>query len=308
MASRTILLGPQRRPTVSAVIRGLGVEGPIATVNAGWREREPDDAELGALLDGRARNLGLHGRWLDVLERDPEFAAAERRRRELLDELQEVYVLRLEHAVAAVLELRRRPGYARLHAVAHDDAVAAVRTLDTRHAELVAEVHAQFYEAYPPHERPAVAEHRAAVADLLSGTGALAIAGGHVGVLVACLHLFNVAAALDGMPVVAWSAGAMAVADRVVLFHDFAPEGRAYAEVYDAGLGLCRDLVPLPHARRRLRLGDADRVALFARRFAPARCVLLDEGTRVDVGEDGTLPAGTRVLTADGHVGSANAA
>jgi hypothetical protein len=60
--------------------------------------------------------------------------------------------------------------------------------------------------------------------------------------------------------------------------------------------------VPLPHARARLLLDDTPRMAVFARRFAPARCVLLENGTRLDVGSDGDFPPGARVLAADGHV------
>ena len=42
-------------------------------------------------------------------------------------------------------------------------------------------------------------------------------------------------------------------------------------------------------------------MAVFARRFAPARCVLLETGTRIEV-PDGGWPPGTRVLGEDGHV------
>jgi len=61
-------------------------------------------------------------------------------------------------------------------------------------------------------------------------------------------------------------------------------------------------VVPLPHARARLLLDDAPRMAVFARRFAPARCVLLENGTRMDTGSDGGCPPGTRVLGPDGRV------
>ena len=44
---------------------------------------------------------------------------------------------------------------------------------------------------------------------------------------------------------------------------------------FDAGLGLCRGLLALPDARRRLRLEDPARVALLARRFAPDLCAAL---------------------------------
>ena len=54
---RVILLGPQRKPTVDAVARALSLDGPVATITAGWQEREPDDAELSALLGGRTASL-----------------------------------------------------------------------------------------------------------------------------------------------------------------------------------------------------------------------------------------------------------
>jgi hypothetical protein len=298
-----VLLGPQRfRPSVRKTVRSLDVDRPVATITAGWRERESDDTELDELLDGRSLNLGLYTRRQDVITRDPEFAQAARDRSEVLKELHSVYVLRLDHATAAVGELVVRDIHARVAASALDDAIAAVRDIDERHLELVAEVHADFYDQMQPHEREPIAEHRAAVAALLGRCSAVTIAGGHVGALLWCLNLFNVTPVLRELPVVAWSAGAMAVTDRVVLFNDNAPDGRAYAEVYDAGLGLCREVVALPHARRRLRLEDPVRVLVMARRFAPSQCVVLDDGVRVDCGDGGGCPPGTRVLTADGRV------
>jgi hypothetical protein len=40
-----------------------------------------------------------------------------------------------------------------------------------------------------------------------------------------------------------------------------------------------RGAVFLPHASTRLALEDGDRVALFARRFSPAACLTLDDGS-----------------------------
>jgi hypothetical protein len=76
----------------------------------------------------------------------------------------------------------------------------------------------------------------------------------------------------------------MVLGERVVLFHDHPPQGAGNVEVFEAGLGLVRGLLPLPHARSRLALVDAQRVALVARRFAPIPCVTLDHGDwlRVD--------------------------
>jgi hypothetical protein len=305
---RTILLGPQRRPTLDFVVRSLDLAGPFVTVTAGWQEREQEDGELGQLLGGQAVNLGLYGRWLDVQERDPEYAAASRAVQEILSALADLYLLRLDYALQAVYALQHRaPGGVVASAVASAvaEGVAAVRELDAAHLLRVNEVRGEFFARLPPHERPVIASHRAAVAGLLGPAAALVVAGGHVGVLAEVLHLFNVAAALQSFPgpVIAWSAGAMALADRIVLFHDRSPEGPGHPEVYGSGLSVVRDVVPLPHARARLLLDDTPRMAVFARRFAPASCVLLEAGTRVELsGADGGPPAGARVLGADGHV------
>jgi len=104
---RITLLGPQRRPTLQGVVASLYPAGPVATVTAGWQEREPDDTELSRLVGGRDVNLGLYRRWLDVAERDPVFAAGERALAGLLDELQESYLLRLDHALQAVYAVER---------------------------------------------------------------------------------------------------------------------------------------------------------------------------------------------------------
>jgi hypothetical protein len=90
-----------------------------------------------------------------------------------------------------------------------------------------------------------------------------------------------------------------------VLFHDDPPQGAGHAEVLEAGLGLYGGLLPLPHARRRLRLDEPLRVALFARRFADLACVALDDGATLRWEEGRWVAAGgdrARRLLADGSV------
>jgi hypothetical protein len=299
---RTILLGPQRRPTLDAVVRGFP-EGSFATVTAGWQEREPDDGELRALLGGRGVGLSLYARWLDVQERDPEYAMASRSLEGVLGELADLYLLRLDYALQAVYALQHRtadPAGSAGSALA--EAVAGVQSLDAAHLKHVNEVRGEFFDRMRPHERPVIAAHRVSVAGLLDSAGALIVAGGHVGVLAEVLHLFNVAALLRS-PVIAWSAGAMALADRIVLFGDRSAYGPGHPEVYGSGLSVVRDVVVLPHAKARLLLDDAPRMAAFAQRFAPAVCVVLEAGTRVELSDGSAgLPAGARVLGEDGHV------
>jgi hypothetical protein len=300
---------------VDFAVRSLGLAGPCATVTAGWQEREPDDGELRQLLGGQAVNVELYRRWLDVQERDPEFAAAERALQGVLAELADLYLLRLDYALQAVYALQHRADSDQLRGTFTEriatpvaDAVAAVRSLDEAHLTQVNEVRGEFFDRLRPHDRPVIAEHRAAVAELLGSAAALVVAGGHVGVLAEVLHLFNVATVLRS-PVIAWSAGAMALTDRIVLFHDRSPHGPGHPEVYGSGLGITRDVVLLPHARARLLLDDTARMAVFARRFGSARCVLLEAGTRLELSDaGGGLPPGTRVLAEDGHVTSLAAA
>jgi len=291
------------------------LEGPFATVTAGWQEREADDGELNALLGGQGLALGLYQRWLDVQERDPEYAAASRAVDAMLDEMQDLYLLRLDYALQAVYALQRRAASDKLGGTFTErvaspvaDAVAAVRALDTAHLAHVNQVRREFFARLQPHDRPVIASHRADVAGLLGSAAALIVAGGHVGVLAEVLHLFNVAAVLRS-PVIAWSAGAMALADRIVLFGDRSPQGPGHAEVYGSGLGITRDAVLLPHARARLLLDDTPRMAVFAQRFAPARCVLLESGSRVEFADDGGgPPPGARIVAEDGHVTTAGEA
>jgi hypothetical protein len=98
----------------------------------------------------------------------------------------------------------------------------------------------------------------------------------------------------------------MALAERVVLFHDHPPRGERHPEVYAHGLGLYAGVVPFPHARRRLRLDEPERMALLARRLAPSRAVLLPGGARLDL-EHGVLPRSAPRLDTAGVVGTAAA-
>jgi len=299
--ARTIVLGPQRRPVLGRVLAALGSDlpdGPVVTVTAGWRDREADDAELDAHLAGRSVNLLLWTRWLAVLDADPEFAAAQRAHQDVLDELQELYLLQLDGALGAAAEIARHGGPAPVRAAVLADAEDAVRLVDARHLARVAEAEADFADRYRPGARAAVAAHRGEVAGVLAGAAALAVAGGHVGVLTRLLRLFAVA---PPPLVVAWSAGAMALTERVLLFHDRAAHGPSHPEFAGAGLGLVRGCVFLPHPRRRLLLDEPARTAMLARRAGPDRCVLLDDGVKLDLtGAD--LPGHARVLTVDGTI------
>lgn len=305
------LLGPQRhRPTLASVFDELGLDGPIAAVTAGWQEREAEVEEMRTHLGRPVVNLLLHFRGEQLFAADPRFAAAYRARQERLRRLQELYRLRLDPTVGAARKLFQRRGDPELLVPERRSAVAAVRALDSHHLRRIRRLHREFEERFEPHRRPSLDRHRHELRRLLEGTAGLAIAGGHVAVLLNRLRLFGVLELAPELPVVAWSAGAMALAEKVVLFHDSPPQGAGNAEVLEAGLGLFDDVLPLPHASKRLRLADPVRVALLARRFAPAVPVALDGEARLvrRAGEESWRPApGTRRLTPRGRVAALEA-
>jgi hypothetical protein len=297
---RAFVLGPQRRPTLGPVVGALDLAAPVATVTAGWEEREPDDTELDALLGGRSRNLRLHARWQDVLARDPAYADAERQYRAALREHRALYQLLLDAALRGLREVTRYDGDDAVRSAARTDAEAVVRLVDEQHLARVREARASFADIWRPGERDAVAEHRSAVSHLAGSASALVVTGGNVGVVLHVLRLFAVPAP---PAVIAWSAGAMALTERVLLFHDRTPYSPSDAEFLDSGVGWLRGCVLLPHARRRLRTDDPVRMAELAARAAPARCVVLDDGVRLDLGSHGELPPDARVVAGDGHIG-----
>lgn len=93
------------------------------------------------------------------------------------------------------------------------------------------------------------------------------------------LRLFGLDRQLRSKNIIAWSAGAMVLCDHIVLFHDRMPQGRRDPEIVGVGMGLLPDIVLLPDAKGRLRAKDLVRIKLFSRRFAPASCMTLDNGS-----------------------------
>lgn len=286
---RVVLLGPQREhPAVHDAVAELAPEGRVATVTAGWEEREAEDQELIDHLGRETLNLALYPRTEHVFEEDPELFRAMHERNDRLRRERELYAMRLGPTLGVARDLLARsalgggPADDRPLEREIEGALEAVRALDEHHLANVREQHAEFEERWTPLERDAVARHRSELAAGLADCGVLCIAGGHVGILLDRLRLFDVLSLVPGMPVVAWSGGGMVVADRVVLFHDSPPQGAGDAEVFRYGLGVAPGLVPLPWATSRLRLDDPLRVGLFARRFAPRACPTLDPGARLD--------------------------
>lgn len=281
-----VLCGAQHaEPSLTRVLRELGVTGPVALVTAGWQERE---GEPGVVADPGVPvvELALHRRGDEVFARDAELAAAYKARQLRLKLMQDFYRVRLDHAAQAARAVAVRHADPDLIAEEWVASLAVIRQIDGDHLERCRAVHARFEATQQPRQHPALARHLEELRRLIEPTDAVVIAGGHVAVLLNRLRLFELAELAGPRPIVAWSAGAMALTERVVLFHEDPPHGQAISEVLDAGLGLARDVVVLPEPRLRLDLDDATRVGELAQRYAPAACIALDHGAQlwVDAG------------------------
>jgi hypothetical protein len=277
-----LLLGPQfRRPNLGEALRQSGLHGPVVSITAGWQERE---GELGALeehLGEHARDLRLYERAEAVFAADPALHAAYRERQATLRQLQNFYRLRLDHAKAAARELAGRDDGSPPVRRALRSAITALRRLDAEHLRDIRAVHRRFDRHWSSTRRPVLASQRAELEHILGAAALVCIAGGHLAVLLNRLRLFGLGAVLRDRPVAAWSAGAMALAERIVLFHDHPPQGAGNAELFDEGLALVPGVVLLPHAAARLATTNPGRIALLARRFAPATCCTLDDGDQL---------------------------
>lgn len=308
--THVLILGPQlRTPNLARSLAAVGMAGPIAAITAGWQEREGELAALEEHLAQPVQDLRLYARAETMFAADPELHAAYRGRQAALREAQDLYRLQLDHAKAAARELAHitpdTPALRRARA----GAIAALRRLDARHLATIEAEYRRFETAWRPLARPALVKQRTEIEATAARAATVLVAGGHVAVLVNRLRLFGLGPLLHGKAIAAWSAGAMALTSRVLLFHDRPPQGAGNAELLDRGLALLKDAVFLPHAASRIALDDPVRTSILARRLAPAHAYTLDDGDWL-VFRDGRLLAGSgsRRLTRTGPAVAADLA
>ena len=298
----SLLLGPQSpQPNLSGAIARLRAEGPIISITAGWRDSEADLEELQQQAGHHLEDLRLYHRAEDIFAREPELHELQRQRQDQLLELQRLYRLRLKSNMQAARDMLASEEDPSLLRLEQRDAIAQVRALDRHHLSRIAAIHREFDRRRAKLHLPLATAQRDAVWERVAQAGLVLIAGGHVAVLLNRIRLFRLGPLLTEKKVIAWSAGAMVLGERIVLFHDDAPQGERDAEVLDAGLGLIPGLIPLPHARSRLDWSRPARMALFSRRFAPSVCCTLDNGTEL-LCEGGRLrsASGSSVITRTG--------
>ncbi|HMB59298.1 MAG TPA: Type 1 glutamine amidotransferase-like domain-containing protein [Xanthomonadales bacterium] len=297
------LLGPQSpTPNLKQAMDLMELSGPVVCITAGWRDSEGEIDDLIAEAGQPVEDLMIYHRAQDVFASEPDFAALQRERQDKLLELQQLYRIRLNPTLLAARKLLRMDAQADLLRLEQRAAISQVRALDRHHVRRLASIHSDFDARRASMDIPAATAQREQVHEKLENAGLVLIAGGHVAVLLNRIRLFRLGALLKRKPVIAWSAGAMVLCDRIVLFHDDAPQGKRDAEVLDAGLGIVQNLIPLPHARSRLDWSSRTRMALFSRRFAPAICATLDNGSTLQVQNSRIIAASaSSVITRTGR-------
>lgn len=302
---KRLLLGPQR-PSLNLgdAVAGAGFpEGPIAVISAGWQEAEGDIEDVREVLDRPLVDLRLYHRAEQIFAADSRLRDAYRRRQDKLIELQRLYRLRLRQLAIAARETLRAEGDPAMVSTEQRHAISQLRALDRHHRHRVQAIQAACDAEIGVLASASPAEHMDAIEKILADCQTVLITGGNVVVLLNRLRMFAGHRLLDDKHLIAWSAGAMALSDVIVLYHDRTPQGRRDPEVLADGLGILPGFVFLPDAKRRLRANDRLRIGLFSRRFAPAASVTLDSGSmlRFD-GRDLRAVDSARRLTRGGRL------
>lgn len=290
MTGPVVILGPQRpAPNLPEVLAAHGISGPVAVITAGWRH---DEDELDALRRDLPKNRLVHlpiYAWFDeVHAEEPVLAAAYAARQKRIRQYKAAYRAQLQSALDAVSAtqalIERDPSLflPELHFL-----LTSLRAIDDRTVQRVNEIRDEFPATAQPWAYPAARDRHARIQDAFAHCSAVLIAGGHVGVLRNRMYFFGLDALLRGYVegggcVVAWSAGAMSLADRVLLYYDDPPDGRGEAEVLDSGLRLTPGAIWLPHATHRLRVVDPERMARMSARLRPELAITLENGAWVE--------------------------
>ena len=286
-----ILLGPQvPEPNLRQAVKSIHAGGPVVVITAGWRDSEGEIDEVRDNVGRPVEDLMLYHRAEEVFANEPALRELQRERQDKLTELQRLYRIRLTPTIAAARKLLRTRAEPELLRLEQRAAISQLRALDTHHLRRIQSIHKDFNRRRAMLDIPRARAQREAVQQLVENAGLVLIAGGHVAVLLNRIRLFGLDQLLAQKPVIAWSAGAMALSERIVLFHHAAPQGKRDAELLDAGLGIVARRILLPHAGTRLDWRSRRRMALFSRRFSPAVCCTLDNGSMLRL-EDGQLKA-----------------
>ena len=221
---RLVLLGPQPEyQSLRHALARLEIDSPVALITAGWEDDELEPRKLTPVMDALppgSFNLDLFQRTEDLFKADPAMIQALRDRQDELRLLRDLYRDRMELALdAARLTIRRRNE--RLDfAEERLSAIEAVQLLDRQYFLRTCQICDAWEARMKTASRPHVVRHVEEVRQLLSRASAIVIGGGHAAIILNRLKIFEILDSSVSLPVIAWSGGAMALADQVVFLRD----------------------------------------------------------------------------------------
>jgi len=302
---KCLVLGPQR-PEVyfGSAMRDHGLDtGPVAVISAGWQEAEGDIDILRPQTSHPMIDSGIDSLSSQLLAAEPAMHRAYRERQERLTELQALYRQRLRQHSIAVRRTLQAEGNPAVIAPERRHAVSQLRALDRHHQRQIDKAHLRFDSEFNVGTNPRLAEFTHAIHEMFARVDTVIITGGNLLVLLNRLRLFGLGEVLHRKHIVAWSAGAMLLGDRIVLFHERMPQGLRDAEIIDRGFGFLPKVIVMPDAKNRLRTGQELRMSALSRRFAPSACCLLDNKS-LALFSDGQLvdTVSTRYPTLNGRL------
>jgi peptidase E len=300
--SLQILLGPQSPVSnLRESLDSIAINGPVVSITAGWRDSEAELEELQTTVGRPVEDLNLYRHAETIFLHEPDLHALQRQRQDKLAQLQRLYRIRLNPALVAARNLMREKGSSDLLKLEQRAAISQLRALDRHHVKRISAIHEEFNLHRARLKIPRASELVYSLQKKVAQSAAVLIAGGHVAVLTNRIRMFRLTQVLAQKPIIAWSAGAMVLGEQIVLFHDDAPQGKRDPEVLDAGLAIVRNMIPLPHAKTRLDWSARNGMALFSRRFAPAKCSTLDNGSMIQLENNRVIFARhASVITRDG--------
>ena len=285
------VLGPERpNPILPTALSGL--QGPVALISAGWRYDEERDEPLRDAIGRSVINLRLYAAFRDIERDAPELVTAHARKQAALKAVKTVYRDAIVSGLAGVQKLwadRRDPSCPWFQ-----QAIRHLQEVDSLFLAQAGRLHEEFAATERPFQHPLVRSICDGIENALANCSAVLVAGGHVGVLRNRMAFFGLDQSLQGKRIFAWSGGAMVLAERILLYHDYTTHGVGLAEYLDRGFGFIPGVVFLPHAEQRLDLKSKDNIAILASRLAPMRAIGLQNGGGID-------PAG-RVFGREGAV------
>lgn len=282
------ILGPQSPDSnLTHAINMFCPQGDLAVISAGWRYDECELQALQSKLGRKIRHIPLY-EWFDALGSfEPELSGLHRIRQRRILDYKKVYQINLDTAMeswSSIQKLYRKDPDT--YAKDEREACKHVQMVDRNCLKRLAEIKQDFESISTPWLHESALPLYEQIIQTLSRCSGLIITGGHVAILRNRLAFFGLEDlltnfVLDGNHIFAWSAGAMCLTERIVLFHDDPPWGQGRTEILDTGMGLLPKTVFVPNATARLNLKDPKRIERFARRFHPSLSICLESGSHL---------------------------